>query len=77
MTNSIPGFDVAELETRFGPKTLSDQQAAAIDSVRRSCHTLAITLVEACPPSRELSDALTNLDYVAHQAGAAIERRWR
>ncbi len=76
MSNSSPALGSTELDLRFCFHEVGDQQRAAMDKVRAGARTLAGVLSETCPPSRELSDALTNLEYVMYQGVAAIARRW-
>jgi hypothetical protein len=49
-------------------------QVERYNTIREGAKNYAHTLVEACPPSRELSVALTNLDAVVMNANAAIAR---
>lgn len=49
-------------------------QVERYNNIRESSRNYAHFLVDACPPSRELSVALTNLDAVVMNANAAIAR---
>ncbi len=49
-------------------------QAERYEQIREHGRLLARQLLSLCPPSRELSVALTNLDQVVFWANAAIAR---
>ncbi len=57
--------------THHSPK---GTQTLRYESVRSMTRTLASALVTQCPPSRELSVALTKLEEVMFWANAAIAR---
>jgi hypothetical protein len=49
-------------------------QAERYETIRKLGLDMATTLLSLCPPSRELSVALTNLDQVVFWSNAAIAR---
>lgn len=49
-------------------------QVERYNTIREGARSFAHMLADACPPSRELSVALTNLDAVVMNANAAIAR---
>lgn len=49
-------------------------EAARYGSIREQARSLALNLANTCPPSRELSLALTKLEEVVMWANAAIAR---
>lgn len=51
------------------------EEMAHLDQVRNASRALAHVFVDNCPPSRELSLALTALDESLHWAIAAIVRQ--
>lgn len=55
-------------------KPHSQGQQDRYGEVRSGCHDLASRLLSLCPPSRELSLALTNLEQVMFWANASIAR---
>jgi len=64
-----------ELMTRFTYHSFTGTQPARYVEIRSLAHGLATFMLEACPPSRELSLALTNLEEAVMWANAAIARR--
>lgn len=49
-------------------------QGERYDAIRKAAYAYSITLLQFCPPSRELSLALTHLEEVVFYANAAIAR---
>jgi hypothetical protein len=66
--------DAKNIENNFVYHTPSGMQQARYESIRAHCKTLAVYLATECPPSRELSLALTNLEQCHFWANAAIAR---
>lgn len=65
----------AEIEARFTYHPPTEDQPPRYEQIRAEAKAYALTLVSLCPPSRELSSALTHLDQVVMFANAAIARR--
>jgi len=51
-----------------------DDQGERYSAIRGLMHNVAVQLCQACPPSRELSVALTHLEQVVFFANASIAR---
>ena len=67
--------DMERIENDFKYHKPNDvNQTNRYGFVRFGCHSLARHLLTICPPSRELSLALTNLEQVMFWANAAIAR---
>ena len=66
--------DIKKLETAFTYHSPKADQPERYQQIRGQARTLASLLMELCPPSRELSLALTNLEQAAMWANAAIAR---
>lgn len=64
----------ADLTNRFIHHAPKGDQAERYAQLRSECLVIAIGFCEACPPSRELSLALTHLEEAMMFANAAIAR---
>lgn len=64
----------ADVEKRFTYHQPFGDQAARYESIRRQFRDLANSLICECPPSRELSLALTKLEEACMWANASIAR---
>lgn len=62
-------------ENDFNHHTPSPEGCVKIEGNREAAKTLAHYFIENCPPSRELSLALTKLEEVLFYANAAIARK--
>jgi hypothetical protein len=65
-----------ELALRFTFIKLRPGQAPRFDAIWEGALAYAHRLVELCPPSAELSDAIKALEIVVYQANAAVARRY-
>lgn len=65
---------IADLEKRFTYHAPLPGQPARYFSIRETARAMAQLLVASCPPSRELSLALTHLEETVMWANAAIAR---
>jgi hypothetical protein len=63
-----------DLRNRFTHHPPKGDQAERYEKVRSSALSFANLLTENCPPSRELSLALTNLEQAVFWANASIAR---
>jgi len=63
-----------DLQNRFLYHPPQDDQAERYGTLRRQAFLLACNLTELCPPSRELSLALTHLEECVMFGNAAIAR---
>jgi hypothetical protein len=63
-----------EIERRFRFHKSTDEQLARHERIRDLALAYAKELVQLCPPSRELSLALTHLETAVMFANAAIAR---
>lgn len=63
-----------DLENRFTYHAPKENQAARYSAIRAEVRDLALYLGENCPPSRELSLALTHLEEAVFWANASIAR---
>lgn len=68
-------MDLAELDRRFTYHAPKGDQAERYTAIRALARDFAANLMMACPESRELSLALTNLELAVMWANAAIARR--
>lgn len=66
--------DKKKIANNFTHHAPTTEQTLRYEAVRELTGGLASTLTELCPPSRELSLALTNLEQVMFWANAAIAR---
>ena len=65
---------IERLRNNFTYHAPKDGQPARYEAIRHEGAKLAETLSTLCPPSRELSLALTNLEQAIMWANAAIAR---
>jgi hypothetical protein len=63
-----------QIDTAFTYHPPKGNQAARYEHIRSEAKVLATQLCDACPESRELSLALTNLEQAVFWANAAIAR---
>ena len=66
--------DLAKLQSAFTYHAPKDDQPERYSELRGLAQRLAARMTELCPPSRELSLALTNLEQATMWANAAIAR---
>ena len=66
--------DKKKLENNFKYHTPKEDQGVRYECIRAEAKKLAETLVALCPPSRELSVALTELETAVMWANASIAR---
>ena len=66
--------DSKKLENNFKYHAPKDDQAVRYEKVRGAAKEFAKTLTALCPPSRELSVALTELETAVMWANASIAR---
>jgi hypothetical protein len=69
-----PSPSPAELLRRFTHHPPKGDQAERYKQVRTAALSLAILFMDRCPPSQELSLALTNLEQAVFWANASIAR---
>lgn len=65
---------IKRIENDFSYKRPNENQVPRYNLIRDAAKNYAVTLCEMCPPSRELSVALTTLSEVVMWANAAIAR---
>jgi len=66
--------DKAQIENNFSYHAPMKDQYLRYEQIREEGKKMAQLLVQDCPPSRELSLALTNLEQAIMWANAAIAR---
>lgn len=66
---------LADIDVRFTYHAPTDDQVPRYEEIRHDARLYAERLVDLCPPSRELSLALTHLEQCVMFANAAIARR--
>lgn len=66
--------DLKRLENNFTHHAPKGDQAERYVAIRSQAKELAQTLLKLCPPSRELSKAMTELEDVVMWANASIAR---
>jgi hypothetical protein len=66
--------DLKNLENNFKYHAPKDGQSDKYEEIRAHAKSLAEKMTALCPPSRELSLALTNLEQAVMWANAAIAR---
>lgn len=66
--------DAKKIENNFKYHAPKEDQAVRYENVRDAAKEFAKTLVALCPPSRELSVALTELETAVMWANASIAR---
>lgn len=70
----MPDFTGDEIKKRFIYHPPTADKAPRHDAIRAKAHTLAQSMIEAAPPSRELSLAITKLEESVMWCNAAIAR---
>ena len=75
MTKADVELNQEEMAIRFTYHKPTEGQPEIYETIRDQAHDFAITLLELCPQSRELSLALTKLEELVMWANAAIARR--
>lgn len=70
----ITAEERARIENNFIHHPPFGTQEARYQAIRRTAKVLAVIMSENCPPSRELSLALTNLEQSVFWANAGIAR---
>lgn len=65
---------LADITNRFTYHTPIQTQAIRYENIRDGAKSMALMLNALCPPSRELSLAMTNLEQAIMWANAAIAR---
>lgn len=63
-----------DLDNKFSYHELKGSQGTRYNNIRNMAKDMAIMLDGLCPPSRELSLAITNLEQMVFWANAAIAR---
>lgn len=63
-----------QIAKAFRQHPMNDEQIARAEQIRRYARGLANEMAESCPPSRELSLALTKLEESTMHATSAIAR---
>ena len=71
----LPEAEEVELKTRFTFHPPKGFQAQTYEAMRARFLSVAVAVSLDCPPSRELSLALTHLEQANFYANAAIARR--
>lgn len=71
---NIEGEDRERLENNFVYHAQKEGQPEKYEKIRKDAKYLAEVLMSLCPPSRELSLALTNLEQAVMWANSAIAR---
>ena len=67
-------IDSKKLENNFKYHTPKEDQAVRYENIRDAAKKFAKTLAALCPPSRELSVALTELETAVMWANTSIAR---
>lgn len=67
-------MDDDDIKNRFTYHPPKDEQADRYEKIRGYTKALAIRLTDMCPPSRELSLAITHLEEAVFWANASIAR---
>lgn len=67
-------MDHHDIETRFTYHPPKGDQATRYELLRGNAKTLAVTIQELCPDSREKALAMTKLEEASMWANAAIAR---
>ena len=70
----LTGEMAMRIDNTFRYHAPKGDQALRYERIREYAHDFAIVLCGFCPPSRELSLALTKLEELVMQANAAIAR---
>lgn len=75
MTDYTPGdLNVERDANNFAYHRATPDQGQRYEENREDCRVVALRLRQRCPPSRELSIAITKLEEVMFWANAAIAR---
>lgn len=75
MTAYVPSeVDEKKINNNFKYHTPKEDQAERYEKIRDTAKELAFLLTTICPPSRELSVALTELETAVMWANASIAR---
>jgi len=74
MEYKVSEKDEKQIENNFTYHTPKDDQGIRYERIRLEAKLFAESLVLVCPPSRELSLALTNLENAVMWANASIAR---
>lgn len=72
--NEFHGVDLERLLHNMTNQSLSDRAVNRVESLRSKFKTLGAYMLECCPPSRERSEALTQLEGALMWAVASIAR---
>jgi len=75
MTKADVELNRPEMEIRFTYHKPTEGQPKIYETIRDQAHIFALLLQEFCPPSRELSLAITKLEESVMWANAAVARR--
>lgn len=70
----VSDYDKKKLDAAFTYHPPKTDQGVRYETLREQAKTLAESMTALCPPSRELSLALTNLEQAVMWANAAIAR---
>lgn len=70
----ISDADEQKLRAAFTYHPPQEGQGPRYEEIRQRAHGVALMMTTLCPPSRELSLALTNLEQAVMWANAAIAR---
>ena len=65
---------VRRIENNFSYHAPKEDQSERYEKIRSEAKKFALLLCESCPPSRELSLALTNLEECVMEANASVSR---
>jgi hypothetical protein len=71
---NISDTDLGKIENAFTPIEDKHDQAWRYKQITAYARRLAYLMTTLCPPSRELSEALKNIDQAVLWARAAMER---
>jgi len=74
MEYKVSEKDEKQIENNFKYHTPKDDQATRYERIRHEAKLFAESLGLVCPPSRELSLALTNLENAVMWANSSIAR---
>jgi len=73
-TLNNPALSAEDIERRFWPHQMTQEQHNRCKSIRQLAEALAHAIVDLAPVSREQSLALTQLEQASFWAAAAIAR---
>lgn len=71
---SVSEKDLLRLDNNFKHHPPKDEQNERYEQIRKEARLFALSLMQSCPPSRELSLALTHLEECVMNANASIAR---